>query len=91
VIGLRSQTLVWLALLILLVLTIGASFAFTGIASAAVGMAFAFAKAGLVFWFFMHLRQESGLVRLAAFGAAAWLLILLTLSGTDYLSRAATG
>ena len=35
----------------------------------------------------MHLREESGLVRLAAVGAGAWLLIMLLLVSSDYLTR----
>jgi cytochrome c oxidase subunit 4 len=79
--------LVWTALLALLLITFGASFVLTGPASVAVSYTVALAKAALIFWFFMHLREESGLVRLAAGGAGVWLLILLLLLFADYASR----
>ncbi len=83
----RRLTLVWAALSALLASTIGASFLLTGPASAAVSLAIAFAKAALVFWFFMQLRTEKGLVRVFAVGAGVWLLLLFALAGLDYATR----
>ena len=79
--------LAWALLLLLLAATVGASFLLTGLPGFTVAMAIALAKAALVYWYFMHLREEGGLVRLAALFAAAWLLILLLLTGADYLTR----
>ncbi len=84
----RLIVLVWAALLGLLALTVGASLILTGPASLAAGLGIALAKATLIYWFFMHLRDASGLIRLAAAGALVWLLILLTLVGVDYANRA---
>jgi cytochrome c oxidase subunit 4 len=78
---------VWLALLALLGATIGASYLFTGASSAVVGLGIALAKSTLIFWFFMQLREEKGLVRIFAVGAVVWLTILLLLSAIDYLTR----
>jgi cytochrome c oxidase subunit IV len=83
----RPLILVWVVLLGLLVLTLGASFLLAGLPSAAASLAVALAKAALIFWFFMHLKEESGLIRLIAIGAGAWLLILLTLTAADYTTR----
>lgn len=86
--AIRNALLVWLALMALLALTVAASFAPLGAFNPVSGMGIAAAKALLVFWFYMHLREEPGLLRLAALGAAAWLLILLALTATDFISRA---
>jgi cytochrome c oxidase subunit 4 len=83
----RTLVLVWAALLVLLALTIGATFLPIGPLKPAVNLGIAFAKAALIFWFYMHLREESGLVRLAAVGAGAWLLIMLMLMSSDFLAR----
>ncbi len=80
----------WLALIALLCLTVGASFLLTGPASLTAGMAIALAKAALIFWFFMNLRGESGLVRLLAAGAFLWLIVLLALIFSDYATRGGT-
>ena len=84
----RSLLLVWSALLALLGLTVTASFLLAGPASFAVSLAIALAKAALIFWFFMHLREERGLIRIFAIGAAAWLLIMFLLIAADYGTRA---
>ncbi|MFG1410694.1 cytochrome C oxidase subunit IV family protein [Xanthobacter sp. VTT E-85241] len=79
--------LVWLVLLMLLALTVGASLVLTGPESLAAGLGIACAKAVLIYWFFMGLRRENGLLRLFAVGAGAWLLILGLLTATDYATR----
>ena len=79
--------MVWVGLLVLLGSTISASFLLTGPASAGVSLLIAFAKVGLVFWFFMQLRTEKGLVRVFAIGAAVWLLLLFVLASVDYATR----
>ena len=83
----RILVTVWAALMMLLALTIGATFLPIGGFKPAVNLAIALAKAGLIFWFYMHMRHERGLVRLAAIGAGAWLLILLLLLSSDFLTR----
>ena len=87
--GIKPLIVVWAALLVLLVLTVAASFQFSGPPSIAASLGIALAKAALIFWFFMHLREESGLLRLAAIAAAVWLLILFLLVAADYTTRGA--
>jgi cytochrome c oxidase subunit 4 len=82
-------TAVWLALSALLALTVGASFVLHGEWSVMVGLGIALAKAALVFWFFMRLKDETGLVRIFAVGAAIWLVLLLLFSSGDYVTRGA--
>jgi cytochrome c oxidase subunit 4 len=84
----RTLVLVWVALMVLLAITIGATFVPVGTGfKTAVNLGVALTKAVLIFWFYMHLREETGLVRLAAVGAAAWLGIMLLLMSSDYLTR----
>jgi cytochrome c oxidase subunit 4 len=85
--SIRAIVLVWIVLLLLLAATVGTSFIATGVLSIAASLGIAFVKAALVFWFFMNLRAENGLIRIAALGAVIWLLILLLLSATDYAAR----
>jgi cytochrome c oxidase subunit 4 len=80
---------VWSALVGLLLVTVGASFVLTGQVSLMTSMAIALAKAALIFWFFMDLRAQGGLIRLIAIGAGAWVLILLVLTFLDYFTRPA--
>lgn len=83
----RPLVLTWVALMVLLGITIGATFLPLGPFMPVVNLGIAFAKAALVFWVFMHLRELGGLVRLAAAGAVAWIVILFLLTGADYLTR----
>jgi cytochrome c oxidase subunit 4 len=83
----KRLALVWLALLGLLGLTVAGSYALTGVASAVASLGIAAAKAVLIFWFFMQLRSEKGLVRLFAVGAAVWLMILLVFVTLDTATR----
>jgi cytochrome c oxidase subunit 4 len=82
--------LVWVSLLTLLALTVGASFLPLGEARLAVSYGIAAAKAALVLWFFMELRSEKGLTRLAALAGFAWIAFLFTIIAADYLTRAVT-
>lgn len=83
----RTLVLVWGALVALLALTIGATLLPLGHAKPIANLGIAFAKAALILWFYMHLRELSGLVRLAAIAALVTLAILIGLTSTDYLSR----
>jgi cytochrome c oxidase subunit IV len=83
----KRLAIVWLVLMTLLGLTVAGSFTVTGAASAVVSFGVAAAKVALIFWFFMQLRTEKGLIRVFAVGAIVWLLILLTLAAIDYATR----
>jgi cytochrome c oxidase subunit 4 len=80
---------VWAALMTLLALTVGATFGPFGPFRTTINLVVAFAKAGLIFWFFMHVREQKWLARLVAVAAVAWLLILLGLTQADLLTRGA--
>ncbi len=83
----RTLVLVWLALIGLLALTVGASFLPLGGFKPGVSIGIAFIKAVLIFWFYMHLRELSGLIRLTAVTGAITLAILIGLISSDYLTR----
>jgi cytochrome c oxidase subunit 4 len=52
-----------------------------------VALAIAVTKAALVVLFFMHVKYSSRLVQLAIASAFVWLVILLAVTVSDYLSR----
>jgi cytochrome c oxidase subunit IV len=77
----------YLALLLLLVLSAGASFAPLGAWQAPVALIIAATKMALVFLFFMQLRYRSGLVRVFAVAGFFWLALIGGLTFADYLTR----
>lgn len=78
---------VYFALLGLLGATIGVAHLQLGTWNPVLNLSIAAAKAFLIAWFFMHVREGSALLRLAAFGGLLWLVILFGLSLTDWLAR----
>jgi len=52
-----------------------------------IGLSIAAAKMLLIFWIFMRLRYQRGLVRVFAFAAFFWLGVIGTLTLADYLTR----
>jgi cytochrome c oxidase subunit 4 len=82
-----------LYLLILTLLIIGTcatwaiAFADLGIVNPVVALAIAVAKALLVILFFMHVIYSNKLTKLTVAAGFFWLLILITMSLSDYLSR----
>ncbi len=67
IVGAKTYVFVWIALLCLTGLTIKAAQMKMGEWSMVANIAIASAKAGLVLWFFMHLRQEKRLFKLLIF------------------------
>ena len=83
----RSYVLVWMALMLLLGLTLGSAYFHMGWFNVTVNLGVSVAKMLLVMTFFMHLRNASALVRIFSSIGFLWLLALLVLSLSDYLSR----
>lgn len=83
----RTILFAWAALLALLALTLGASFAPLGPALPFVSYAIAFAKTAIIAWIFMEMRVRDGLQRLALAAGFVWLAILLVLLFADNLTR----
>jgi cytochrome c oxidase subunit 4 len=83
----RTYLLVLAALLALLVLTVCAAFIHFGAFNTPVAMLISLTKGVLIVLFFMHLRRAQPLIRLFACAGFFWLLILLALALSDFLTR----
>jgi cytochrome c oxidase subunit 4 len=77
----------WVVLLILLALTIGASFVPLGPVLPFVSYTIAIAKTAIVVWLFMEMKTRDGLQRLALGVGFVWVLFLLILSLADVMTR----
>jgi cytochrome c oxidase subunit IV len=78
---------VFAALLGLTLLTVGIAFLDLGPLNAIIALVIAIAKALLVILFFMHLRYSSGLTWIVVGAGVFWLLLLITITVSDYLRR----
>ncbi len=84
----------WLYAGILLILVAGTVLTFWastqdfGAFNPVIALAIACTKATLVILFFMHVRYSSKLTKLTVVAGFFWLLIMITLSLSDYLTRA---
>ena len=86
----HSSRIYWatcLALMLLLALTWGLGYLDLGVFSLIVALTISVTKALLVALFFMHIKASSGLLRLAAATGIIWLLIMLSLTLSDYFTR----
>ena len=83
----RRGVKIWVALIVLLLLTFGSSYVKLGAWNSVLNMGIAAAKALLVVLFFMHLRSAGTMLRIAAVIALVMLALLFGLSGTDYATR----
>jgi cytochrome c oxidase subunit IV len=83
----RGLALAWVALLILMLLSLGSAYLKLGAGNAVTGLVIAAIKATIVAWWFMQLRLASATVRAAALVGLFVLALLATLSGVDYATR----
>ncbi len=83
----KTYIIVWIALLCLTGLTIKAAQMKMGEWSMVANIAIASAKAGLVLWFFMHLRQEKRLFKLLIFVPLITISIIIGLTFFDIWYR----
>lgn len=75
------------SLLVVLAISAVASHFLHGTLGTVVALFCAFVKLGLIFAFFMRLRESGSLVRLAAVTGFIWLGIAAVLLSADYLTR----
>jgi len=75
------------ALMLLLALTWSVGYVDLGLFNLIVAMAISITKALVVALFFMHIKGSSRLLHLAATVGIIWLLIMLTLTLSDYFTR----
>jgi cytochrome c oxidase subunit IV len=78
---------VWLALSMLLAITVGSAYVPLGVLNGMINLSIAAAKAALIAIFFMHLLRSSALVRIAAAAGIFWVMFLFVLTAADYLTR----
>ena len=78
---------VFIALMVLTILTVVASRLDLGALNTPVALGIAVTKALLVILFFMHVRWSSRLTWVVAASGFVWLIILFTITLTDYLTR----
>jgi cytochrome c oxidase subunit 4 len=79
--------LLWLALLVLLGITLVLAYVPLGRASVGLHLAIAAIQIALLWSFFMNLRTASTLVRITAASGILWLIFMFTLTFSDYMSR----
>jgi len=87
---LRVAGLAWLALLALMLASLGSAYLKLGPWNMVAGLAIATLKAAIVAWLFMRLREAGALVRLVACTGVAVGGLLFGLSGVDYATRVVT-
>ena len=75
------------ALMVLTGVTVAVAFVNLGALNFPVAMAIALLKATLVILFFMHVKESSRLTKLIVGTGFFFLLVMFTLTLTDYLSR----
>jgi cytochrome c oxidase subunit IV len=80
--------IIFAALLCFTALTVFASYLELGVFNAVVALTIAVIKAVLVILFFMHIRYSSRLTMLTLASGFFTLIVLLTMTLTDYISRA---
>jgi len=83
----KTYFTIFAALLALTYLTVQVSLFDLGVFNTVAALAIAGIKATLVVLFFMHVKYGSRLTKLAVVGGLYWLLILLALTLSDYLTR----
>lgn len=83
----RTSVAIFIALLLLLVATVGAAYLPLGPLHFPVAMTIAAAKAVLIVLFFMHVIYSSRLTKIITVAGFLWLAIMLTLTLSDYWSR----
>jgi cytochrome c oxidase subunit IV len=76
-----------IALLVLLAATWGIAYIDLGPFNLIAALAIAITKAIMIALFFMHVRGSSRVLHLAAVAGVTWLLILISLTLSDYFSR----
>ena len=86
--SLKVYFLIFFALVVGTCLTWAIAFVDLGPWNPVIALTIACTKATLVILYFMHVRYSSKLTILTVCAGFFWLLILITLSLTDYLTRA---
>ncbi len=87
----RVYLLIFAALMVLTAITVWVAFQDLGVWNDLVALIIAVTKATLVVLFFMQVYYSSRLSKITVLGGLLWLLILIGLTMSDYLSRGFLG
>ncbi len=87
VVSQKTYYFIFAILMVLLVLTVGVAEVNLGPLNFTVAMVISVAKTVLIMLFFMHVRYSSRLVQLFAAAGFGWLMIMVLLTMSDYLTR----
>lgn len=83
-----TYMIVFATLLVFTGVTVGAAYVDLGILNPVVALAIACFKAVVVILFFMHVKYQSKLVKLTVASGFFTFIVLVTMTLTDYMSRA---
>ncbi len=83
----KTLVFVWAALICLTFLTTAASYFDFGPFNIVVAMIIALIKVSLVAWIFMGIRYSTALTRLFCVAGLIWLVIMMIVTSSDYVSR----
>jgi cytochrome c oxidase subunit 4 len=84
----KTYAIIFATLLIGTAITVGAAYVDLGILNPVVALAIASTKAVIVILFFMHVKYQSKLVKMTVGAGFFTFLVLITMTLTDYMSRA---
>jgi cytochrome c oxidase subunit IV len=87
VVPVRTYLTVFVVLMVLVAVTVSASFIDLGIVSVIVALGIATVKAGLIMLYFMHLRYSSKITWVFAGLGFLGLLIMILIAMGDYVAR----
>lgn len=83
-----QYSFVFLTLLVFTGITVGAAYVELGVLNPVVALGIASFKAVIVILFFMHVKYQSRLVKLTVSAGFFTFVVLITMTLTDYISRA---
>lgn len=87
VVPVRVYITIFLMLMIFTALTVFASFKDFGPGNTIIAVSIAMIKASLVVLYFMHVRYNDNVVRIAVFTGFLWLGVMIVLTLSDYIAR----
>ena len=87
IVSVRVYVTVFLALMMLTAVTVAVAFVDLGVMNDVVALTIAVLKAVMVVLFFMHVRYSTPLTWLVIVSGFFWLMVLIGLTMSDYISR----
>lgn len=83
----RGPVLAWAALIVLFLLNLGSAYLSLGVGNVAVNLVIAAVMAGVLAVFLMDLQNAQALIRLVAIAGLFWMILMFSLTFSDYLTR----